>query len=64
MKRFIVILLLLLVLLELRAIRDQKEERECKCAEGEVNCPCLAQKESQKGASTNEDKSIAKGTKD
>jgi len=45
MKRFIMLLLALLAVAMLRAEEKTEAAKECKCAEGEENCPCLAQED-------------------
>ena len=43
MKRFIALTLILLVIGAIWAEEVSEAKEECKCAEGEENCPCLAQ---------------------
>ena len=43
MKRFIVLVVVLFCLVALRAEGKTEAKEECKCKEGEENCPCLAQ---------------------
>ena len=45
MRRFIALSLILVVLVTIRAEEAVEAKMECKCAEGEENCPCLAQKQ-------------------
>jgi hypothetical protein len=47
MRRFIALTLILVVLVAIRAEEAVEAKKECKCAEGEENCPCLAQKQEQ-----------------
>ena len=46
MKRFLMLFLALLAVATLRAEEKTEAVEECKCAEGEEDCPCLAQQDS------------------
>ena len=43
MKRFIILLLALIAFAVLKAEEEGVAKQECKCAEGEENCPCQTQ---------------------
>ena len=43
MKRFIVLLLAMSAFAIMKAEEVGVAKQECKCAEGEENCPCLSQ---------------------
>lgn len=43
MKRFTILLLALIAFAVLKAEEEGVAKQACKCAEGEANCPCLAQ---------------------
>jgi len=45
MKRFIAFVLVLLALVATRGETVKEGKQECKCAEGEEHCPCMAQAE-------------------
>lgn len=45
MKRFIILFLILFSLAVLRAEEKSATSGECKCEQGQENCPCLAQQQ-------------------
>jgi hypothetical protein len=47
MKRFTILLLALIAFAVLKAEEEGVAKQACKCAEGEANCPCLAQAKSK-----------------
>ena len=62
MKRFIMLLLALLAVATLRAEEKTEAAQECKCAEGEENCPCLAQEDQVPSAEKPKGKVVLKTT--
>jgi hypothetical protein len=53
MKRFTILLLALIAFAVLKAEEKGAAEQACKCAEGDANCPCLAQAKSNTVITTN-----------